>query len=63
MTPVFFFIFQPQPIYNVITNISITMATVYVPDEVISKVLVARKDKQRFVREAIEEKIEREWGD
>ena len=36
------------------------MATIYVPDETISKVLVAGKDKQQFVKEAIEEKIKRE---
>jgi len=36
------------------------MATIYVPDEMISKVIVAGKDKQIFVKEAIEEKIERE---
>ena len=36
------------------------MAMIYVPDETISKVLVTGKDKQKFVKEAIEEKLERE---
>ena len=33
------------------------MAMIYVPDETISKVLVTGKDKQKFVKEAIEEKL------
>ena len=36
------------------------MATIYVPDEVIAKVIETGKDKQKFVKEAIEEKIEKE---
>jgi predicted DNA-binding protein len=36
------------------------MAMIYVPDEVISKVLVTGKDKQKYVKEAIEEKLEME---
>ena len=36
------------------------MAMIYVPDETISKVLVIGKDKQKFVKEAIEEKLEKE---
>jgi len=36
------------------------MATIYVPDETISKVLGTGKDKQKFVKEAIEEKLQKE---
>ena len=53
-------LFLPQLIYNISTNSSIIMAMIYVPDETISKVLVTGKDKQKFVKEAIEDKLERE---
>jgi len=36
------------------------MATIYVPDEVIAKVISTGNDKQKFIKEAIEEKLERE---
>lgn len=36
------------------------MAMIYVPDETISKVLVAGHDKQKFVKEAIEEKLKKD---
>ena len=36
------------------------MATIYVPDEVITKVIMTRKDKQKYVKEAIEEKLQLE---
>jgi len=36
------------------------MATIYAPDELIAKVIVTGAKKQKFVKEAIEEKLERE---
>lgn len=36
------------------------MAMIYVPDGTIAKVIVTGKDKQKFVKEAIEEKLELE---
>ena len=34
------------------------MAMIYVPDETIAKVITTGNDKQKFVKEAIEEKLE-----
>ena len=36
------------------------MATVYVPDDRVSKILNSGKDKGKFVLEAIDEKLERD---
>lgn len=36
------------------------MAMIYVPDEVIAKVIVTGNDKQKYVKEAIEYKLETE---
>ena len=36
------------------------MAMIYVPDETIAKVIVTGKDKQKFVKESIEEMLEKE---
>jgi len=36
------------------------MAVVYVADELISKIISSGKDKTKFVREAIEDKIKQE---
>ncbi len=36
------------------------MAVIYIPDELVAKVLATGKDKQLFVKEAIEEKLEKE---
>lgn len=36
------------------------MAVVYIPDEIIARVIATGRDKQAFAKEAIEEKLERE---
>ena len=36
------------------------MAMIYVPDEVIAKVIVTGKDKQKYVKEAIEDKLKKD---
>ena len=36
------------------------MAMIYVPDDLIFQIIAKRDDKQPFVKEAIEEKLERE---
>lgn len=38
------------------------MAIAYIPDELIARVLSITKDKNAFVKEAIEEKLEKEKG-
>ena len=35
------------------------MAMIYVPDETIAKIIATGNDKQKFVKESIEEKLER----
>ena len=51
---------SPQPIYDIITNSSIIMAMIYVSDETIAKVIATGKDKQKYVKEAIEKKLKLE---
>ena len=36
------------------------MAMIYVPDETIAKVIATGNDKQKYVKEAIEEKLVKE---
>lgn len=36
------------------------MAVVYLPDELVARILATGKDKQLFVKEAVEEKLEKE---
>jgi len=36
------------------------MAMIYVPDELVSKIISSGKNKAKFVKEAIEEKLNRE---
>ena len=57
LTPVFF---KPQYLYIVNNNNNIIMAVIYVPDDLVSKIITSGKNKAKFVKEAIEEKLKRE---
>jgi len=39
------------------------MATVYIPDELMAKIIATKEDRRVFVKQAIEEKLKKEHGD
>ena len=55
-----FFLIFISIVINTINTISSIMAMIYVTDGLVFKIMKLEKDKNAFVREAIEEKLERE---